>query len=509
MILQIGKREFRFGQDRRPGGGISPMSRSRYDAAQTNHTNRRHWQNADNLSSDQANSPGVRKTLRERARYEIANDTYIGGMVETFADEVVGTGPRMEFLDKSATTNIQVMNAWNQWFEEIDGAEKVRMAFLTAVGDGESFMLEAPGKNQFSPVQLDYILLDAERCTNSLTGFGTIDPLNIDGVMLDEAGRPISYTFLENHPGAGSNFSSSFGKTRVLPASGVIHFFKSKRPEQHRGVPEITAALPLGSKGRAFTLSTLDAARIASTFSGVMHTNQTSFGDGLSTGGANSDGSFTPFQEFALENGMFMMLPKGYDMKQVKAEHPTTTYNDFKKALIAEEARALGMPYNVAAADSSGHNFASANLDIGKWLKVVVIRQKRVERKILFKMFMTWWETAILIEGLLPRKVRRIGYIPQFKWFFDGSTAIDPLKKAKANETKLKNKSTNLARVYAEEGLNWEEEVKQIAKEKDTLEKLGLTSSQEEEPLEQINPDDLEATVVDAVFEAIDERSTS
>ena len=124
-------------------------------------------------------------------------------------------------------------------------------------------------------------------------------------------------------------------------------------------------------------------------------------------------------------------------------------------------------------------------------------------------MFMTWWNDAILIEGLLPRKVRRLGYIPRFKWFFDGSTAIDPLKKAKANETKLKNKSTNLARVYAEEGLNWEEEVKQIAKEKLVMEKLGLTSPQEEETVEQNNNDDLTAGSADAITEALDERLKS
>ena len=42
--------------------------RARYDAASTNDENRRHWANADSLSANAANSPEVRRVLRNRAR---------------------------------------------------------------------------------------------------------------------------------------------------------------------------------------------------------------------------------------------------------------------------------------------------------------------------------------------------------------------------------------------------------------------------------------------------------
>ena len=44
--------------------------RGRYDAAVTNDDNRRHWANADGLSANAANTPEVRRILRNRARYE-------------------------------------------------------------------------------------------------------------------------------------------------------------------------------------------------------------------------------------------------------------------------------------------------------------------------------------------------------------------------------------------------------------------------------------------------------
>jgi len=44
--------------------------RARYDAAQTTVENARHWAMADGLSPDAAMTPDVRRTLRNRARYE-------------------------------------------------------------------------------------------------------------------------------------------------------------------------------------------------------------------------------------------------------------------------------------------------------------------------------------------------------------------------------------------------------------------------------------------------------
>ena len=49
--------------------------RARYDAAVTSDDNRRHWANADGLSANAANSSTVRRTLRNRARYETANNS--------------------------------------------------------------------------------------------------------------------------------------------------------------------------------------------------------------------------------------------------------------------------------------------------------------------------------------------------------------------------------------------------------------------------------------------------
>src|SRR5215468_2096906 len=74
------------------------LLRARYDAAQTNDDNRRHWAHADALSSATANAPGIRRILRNRSRYEYDNGSYCNGIVRTRADDLVCTGPTLQIF---------------------------------------------------------------------------------------------------------------------------------------------------------------------------------------------------------------------------------------------------------------------------------------------------------------------------------------------------------------------------------------------------------------------------
>ncbi|HUU95700.1 MAG TPA: phage portal protein, partial [Phycisphaerae bacterium] len=98
---------------------VRPMIRGGYDAAQTTDDNRRHWANADSLSAAAANSLDVRKRVRERARYEVANNCYLNGMVQTLANDCIGTGPRLQMLTDDAALNDRIEERFSDWAREI------------------------------------------------------------------------------------------------------------------------------------------------------------------------------------------------------------------------------------------------------------------------------------------------------------------------------------------------------------------------------------------------------
>ncbi|MCD4726663.1 MAG: phage portal protein, partial [Pirellulales bacterium] len=67
------------------------------------------------LSVNAANNPKVRQTLRSRARYEVANNSYARGIVSTLANDSIGTGPRLQMLTDDAEANRVVEQEFSIW----------------------------------------------------------------------------------------------------------------------------------------------------------------------------------------------------------------------------------------------------------------------------------------------------------------------------------------------------------------------------------------------------------
>ena len=84
---------------------------AKYDAAQSSPDFDNYWSNADARDADSANSKNVRARLVQRSRYEVGNNGYADGMVQTHANFVVGTGPKLRMKTRSAGFNAIVERA--------------------------------------------------------------------------------------------------------------------------------------------------------------------------------------------------------------------------------------------------------------------------------------------------------------------------------------------------------------------------------------------------------------
>ena len=166
-------------------------------------------------------------------------------------------------------------------------------------------------------------------------------------------------------------------------------------------------------------------------------------------------------------------MPGGWKMSQLEAEQPSGTYGEFKRELLNEISRCLNMPYNIAAANSSGYNYASGRLDHQTYFKSIRVDQSRLESVVLDPMLGAWFDEAVLIPGLLPAGLGPIAEWPH-QWFWDGHEHVDPAKEANAQATRLKSHTTTLADEFARRGLDWETQLRQRAKELTLMRELGL-----------------------------------
>ncbi|HMP07600.1 MAG TPA: phage portal protein, partial [Lacipirellulaceae bacterium] len=356
--------------------------RARYDAAATNEDNRRHWANADGLSANAANSPEVRRILRNRSRYEVANNSYARGIVLTLANDVIGTGPRLQMLTEDAEANRRIEQEFSRWAKTIRLAEKLRTMRMARAADGEAFAVLTSNPRLATDVQLDLRLVEADQVATP--DLEARSARAVDGVVFDEAGNPIEYHVLRRHPG-DAGLQHEYDR---LPASSIVHWYRGDRAGQARGVPDIMPALPLFAQLRRFTLAVLAAAETAADFAGILYT------DAPANGEADSA---EPFEPIELEKRALLTMPGGWKMSQMEAEQPATTYAEFKHEILNEIARCLNMPFNVAAGNSSGYNYASGRLDHQTYFKSLRVEQAHVECVVLDRILAAWFDEAALI----------------------------------------------------------------------------------------------------------------
>lgn len=427
--------------------------RAKYDAAQTTDENERHWANADLLDARSAMIPEIRRTVRARARYEAQeNNSYAKGMVLTLANDLIGTGPRLQLMTSDKGANRRVERSFNRWSREIGLAAKLRTMRVSKAVDGEVFALCATNESLLHDVKLDVVPFEADFVDPPIS---EIDEES--GIRVDRNGTPIEYHVYDTHPGSAAPTIERSQGTNLyrlgrfgydgnwVPASDVIHWYRSDRPGQVRGISELVPSLPLFAMLRRFTIATIAAAETAADYAAVMRTGSGAIVE------AETLGEDQWFDAIPMEYRAMLTLPSGWDITQLKAEHPTTTYAMFKREVINEVARCLNMPYNVGAADSSDYNYASGRLDHQVYHRSLAVDASQVECEILDRLFLKWLDEATLIPGLLPEGVGPFSQWP-WSWFWDGAEHVDPAKVAASNEKNLRSGIANRPRIYAMSG---------------------------------------------------------
>lgn len=450
----------------RPRIPATPM-RARYDAAQTTEDNRRHWSNADAMSADASANPQVRRTIRNRARYEYANNCYLYGAANTIANDTIGSGPRLQMLSEDMRFNEIVEQLWIDWCNAVNLDSKLRVMRVGRVISGETFGVRSRNVGIDHPVKMDIFIYEPDQIGGPMqTGF---DPFYYDGIKYDQQGNPVTYDVYKAHPGDILNpfmLPTAFDQ---IPADSVWHYYRADRPGQRRGVPECTASLPLFAHLRNLDLSVVQAMRTAADYAMAIQTtasfdeNDTGAGSGGTQGDGGGSGA-TPMDTFELQRGMTTVLPDGYTLAQTKPEQPHQKYNDVSDGLIRQIGRAINVPFEIIAMDAGKANMSAAYLGRQPYIKAIEVERKVLERFCDW-IVKKWFEFLELCDA--PELADYRGKFPTTKhmWFWDEFVNhADPDKVASAEETSLRTGAATLPMIHAKRGRDAETVLIQEAK---------------------------------------------
>lgn len=441
-----------------------PPIEASYDLARMGNEIVNLWGNRDALDADAANSLAVRKKFRESARYERANSGQCSGIIGTQANYVVGKGPKLRMQTGSAPFNAMIEARWKKWAKTIGLARKLRTLSQAKTTDGESIAIiqQNPWVNDL--VKLDVRTTECDRLTSPV---GQVDDrLYVDGIRFDEYGNPITYDILERHPGAAW-FQNPTIEYKTYSAAYVCHWFDEKRSEQHRGLCDLGPSMNTFGTGRRWREAVVASAETAADFSAVVNMGMASEGND----------EVTPFTTLPIEKRMLIATPAGATISQLKAEQPTSTYDILNNALIAEAARPIHMPRNIAACDSSGYSFSGGQLDHQTYFVSVEVAQQDCEEMVLEKVFKAWFEAAVLAYGWTVPAFPA----PDHAWAWPGRPKIDPEKTANARMTNLSTGVVSPSGLLAEDGEDWEDHLVKLAED------YGVTPEEMQQKLLESN----------------------
>lgn len=445
---------------RRGGDGARPV-RGRYDAAQNSEETRRQWAEVDHLSARAANSPEVRRRLRDRTRYEVENNSWASGVADALADFMVGDGPKLQVMTEDRELNKIVEGEWCDWAEQALLADKLWMLRRVRAVDGESFLL-LDTDDDYSPVTLDVRAYEAEQVATPYAY--PIDPHVVDGIELNSRFKPKYYHLLEQHPGDTYNFMDVFKFTRI-PARLVIHWFRATRPGQYRGIPEFTQSLALFANLRRYRDATIAAAETAASFAAVLYTENPA---------EYAEPPEKDWEKVPIDRRMLTTVPAGWKMNQFKPEQPSTGHPDFVRVCLTELATGHGTTYEIASSDYSNVNYSSGKLGQQRFQRSVELDRNRMERNCLNRILRAWLEEAVAL-GLVPDVTSRAdGWA--HRWLWPEIPAIDPLKEANAGQIELKNYMTTFSEQCARDGVDREARIAEIARDVEDFAAIGLPS---------------------------------
>lgn len=410
-------------------------------------------------------------SLRDHARDLVRNNPHAASAVDTIVDHTVGWGivgsPKKESAPK-ASINV-ARERWAAWAETTACDSEGRQNFYgltaqinrTVVEAGECLVrrrFRRPDDGLPLPIQLQVLepdYLDSSRDGLSTNSGGRI----IQGIEFDPIGRRVAYWLFPEHPG-GTMAGIGLGAARRIPASEILHVFRSARPGQVRGVSWFAPVILRMKDYDEYEDAALMKQKIAACLAVI-----TSDVDGTAPALGTGDSTVTP-QLDSLEPGMILSIPPGRSVNVV--DPPTVNeHASYSQVTLRAIAAGLGITYEDLTGDYANMPFSAARMSrLRHWARVYSWRWN-----ILIPQFCEpvwgWAMQAAQVADLLVAA-------PAAQWTAPPAPMIEPDREGTALQRLLRIGAITWPEMVRERGYDPEEVLAEIADWNEKFDEAGV-----------------------------------
>lgn len=449
-------------------------------------------------------------TLIARSRDLTRNNGIAAGVIQAQKDNVVGTGPRLALMpdyralgkDKQWAREFarQVEAGFRSWFESrecdacghLDGGLLTRQVLFGCLANGSALALPlylAPSGRRKWALQIQ--LVEADRLSNPLEKQDTERLRN--GVELDRYGRPVAYHIRTTHPGE-QFYLWSTGRYRweKVPAETswgrkrVLHVYDPERTGQNRGKPYLTPVIGKFRMLDNYQRTELQAAVINAVIAAAIETplDGNAAGELFGVADGPDSGKVKQHRELIgevarpMKGAMVMSMPIGTKLNLQAPARPAEQFGAFCESVIRDVCAGLNLPYELVMKDFSRTNYSSARAALLEAWRGFQAARQWLKVTFLDELLKLWMEEAIssgVVDMVtLDEFYGQMFAVTKCQWIWPGRGWVDPAKEAQAAEIRINTGLSNLQRECAEQGLDYEEVLEQLAVEQKMKQELGL-----------------------------------
>lgn len=313
------------------------------------------------------------------------------------------------------------------------------------------------------------------------------------GIETDQYGAPVAYHVQRYHPGdlCGSYavHTGGFQQWERIPAftpwgrRRVIHLHDKDRTGQSRGKPLVSAVLRDFKMAGDYSSNELQASVANSLVAAFLESDLSQEASGALFGEKareewnlsvdEAKGSLTSLRH--LKPGAIIPLPVGARLSSYAPSRPNAAFEAFMLAVLRHIAAGMNMSYELLLKDFSKTNYSSARATLLEVWRYFNGRRRWLIDVLLRPVYELWMEEAVNAGEIdCPGFYQNTYAWCRARFIFGGRGWVDPVKEAQAAAMRIEAGTSTLEIECAEQGLDYEEVLDQLAIEARMRAERGL-----------------------------------
>lgn len=469
------------------------------------------------LRSPDADINRDKQVLDARGRDLVRNTGYMRGAVSIHRDSIVGSQFRL-----NAKPDHRVLGLDETWAEEfqieveskfslyaeaeenwLDASQMNSLTSMVRLGIGMFFftgevlasMEWMPRRGR--PYRTAMQMIDPDRLSNpnDVADSATLRR----GIERDSYGAPIAAHIRFQHPNDVALGVDRYKWQRVPIRKPwgrlmLLHIIEQLRPDQTRGVAEMTSVLKEMRMTSKFHDVTLQNAVVNATFAAAIESDLPSelafqslgYGDQVTPWAASYLAQIAEYnsggRNLQIDGARIPHLYPGTKLKLLSPGTPGGVGDRFEESLLRNVASALGLSYEQFSRDYTKTNYSSARASMNETWKYMQGRKKSVADRIANAAYSCWLEEAInsgeitsmpanapsFYEGL-----NKAAYC-KANWIGASRGQVDEMKETQAAVLRMSSGLSTLEIECAKLGEDYRDILIQKLREKKMMEAMGL-----------------------------------